>query len=172
MESMTDPTKMTQEKLRQLMNKKALREGHCYETAADYVFTHEGCYLIHGKRTHGIKGIAPAGHAWVELEDGRIYDGVEDWVYEKELYFDPSFEGAVEEKRYTRRQAGQLTLYSGKYGGPWSRRQEEAAYKMTMSQEEVESLIAGLQIISPRGFLPREVWEAKASAANSVKKDE
>jgi len=108
--------------------------GRCYELAMEYVLSHEDCFLIHGQ-AYG------RAHAWIETADGKTWDPT-DRIHD---------EHAVEEKRYTRRQAGQLALSTGKYGFPWTERQAKSAYEMTSDQATVERAIAALQKIAPRG---------------------
>ena len=107
--------------------------GRCYEIAMDYLLSHSDCFLIHGQ-AYG------RAHAWIETADGKTWDS--DTIHD---------EHAVEEKRYTRRQAGQLALSTGKYGFPWTERQAKSAYKMGLDQAAVEQTIAALQKVAPRG---------------------
>lgn len=106
----------------------------CYELAMDYLLSRKNCFLIHGQ-AYG------RAHAWIETADGKTWDPT-DRIHD---------EHAAEKKRYTRRQAGQLVLSTGKYGGPWTERQAKSAYKGGPDQASVEQAIAALQKIAPRG---------------------
>ena len=80
--------------------------GRCYELAMEYVLSHEDCFLIHGQ-AYG------RAHAWIETADGKTWDPT-DRIHD---------EHAVEEKRYTRRQAGQRLVsghaHRSAMGGTW-----------------------------------------------------
>ena len=52
--------------------------GQCYRMTAECVFRHPGARVIHGTIRHREGPLAGKAieHAWVDLEDGKVFDGV------------------------------------------------------------------------------------------------
>jgi hypothetical protein len=91
------------------------RNGRCYELAFRVMLDEpgaDGFTLIHGR-----VGPAMIGHAWIDLNDGRVYDPVRDSYVQGEGYA-AFMGGAVVEQRYTKHEAMQASLDARHYG-PW-----------------------------------------------------
>jgi hypothetical protein len=107
---------------------KRIRNRHkrCYELAMKVMLEEPGAEkftLVHG-RTSLVKNDADAwptrGHAWIELEDGKIYDVVLDRTFSTMAEY-VAHEGSVSveiDDRYTRKQAAVMMLKSN-HMGPW-----------------------------------------------------
>jgi hypothetical protein len=63
--------------------------AQCYRMAAQYVFEHPGARLIHGTIRHRQGPLADKviQHAWVDLQDGKVFDGVLQKFFEKTSYY-------------------------------------------------------------------------------------
>ena len=95
----------------------------CYRRACDYVLAHTAqrgsCPPISGMRlVHGVCGDASDlwAHAWVELPDGRVFDGVRQEFYDREGYC--RVLGAVAEATYDAPAMIEQMRASVRYG-PW-----------------------------------------------------
>jgi hypothetical protein len=97
------------------------RYRRCYELA--YKATYEESAAEKFKLVHGQTGFGPddrfafRGHAWIELDDGTIYDVVDDRTYTMGEYIERYSIVEIDD-RYTRRQAIRLGARTG-YWGPW-----------------------------------------------------
>lgn len=98
-----------------------VRLGKCYQQAGYFVMDHRGATLVHGTVSIGQaksedgSGVAIA-HAWVELNDGFVYDGVQDRFYEKADYYAKM--RAAAEQTYGGQEACEMML-ERKTFGPW-----------------------------------------------------
>ena len=86
--------------------------GQCYRMTAEYVFRHPGARLIHGTIRHRQGPLAGKAieHAWVDLEDGKVFDGVLQKFFEKKSYY--RFWQAKEKRSFSQIDAAKL-LVSG-----------------------------------------------------------
>jgi hypothetical protein len=96
------------------------RDGRCYELAHLVMQRAPGAErfsLVHG-RVAQIKGnkdvLIP--HAWIELNDGRMYDPVKDKYLPVDEY--AAVRHAVVERRYSRDEAMRMAATQGHWG-PW-----------------------------------------------------
>ena len=92
-------------------------KGNCYQEAWRFIFGRgpydDECTLIHGTIRFGGR---EAGHAWIELESGWIWDA-------QNTFMRPETFAALEPKeirRYTKVEAIKLAARHGHYG-PWER---------------------------------------------------
>jgi len=91
--------------------------GRCYEKAFAFVLAHAnepGIVLVHGRIVAG--GPRAIDHAWVELSDGVVFDGVAQRFYQTAGYY--GLCEAVAEANYTPTEAARLALATGHHG-PW-----------------------------------------------------
>lgn len=58
-----------------------------------------------------------AGHAWVEIDEDIIFDGVLQRFYDKSGYFD--YYNAIEERKYNCKEMYKKGLDHGGHYGPW-----------------------------------------------------
>jgi hypothetical protein len=89
------------------------RSGRCYELAFRVMHEEPGAerfVLVHGVVRERF------GHAWIELDDGTVYDPVVDLHLPADEYTTRAH--AVAERRYTRAEALENMLKNNKYG-PW-----------------------------------------------------
>lgn len=89
--------------------------GRCYELNARKV-AFEG---MEGDLVQGsIQGFGNPriGHAWVELDDGRVYDAVLDRYFTQEAWV--AFASPVEDARFSRTEAMIQAAKTGHWG-PW-----------------------------------------------------
>ena len=98
------------------------RRGRCYELALKIMLYEPGAErftLVHG-RISQLKGDDDymIDHAWVELEDGTIYDPVRDKCVPADVYV--SLWSAEAERRYSREDTMRVTAATG-HSGPWHR---------------------------------------------------
>jgi len=93
------------------------RVGQCYRLAGSYVIDHGGT-LVHGTINGRKWGLADLDnpHAWVELEDGMIFDAVLGSMFDADSYY-VVFQ-ATPLKRYTSDRVRELTLET-EHWGPW-----------------------------------------------------
>jgi len=93
------------------------RQGRCYELAYRAMLYEPGAEQFSLFRAAQLPGagemIAP--HAWVELDDDRVYDPVRDKYYTADEYAERYL--AVAERRYSRVEAMRMAVH-GRYG-PW-----------------------------------------------------
>lgn len=106
------------------------RHKRCYELAFKIMLEEPGAErftLVHGRTslTHDPNDEWPhREHAWIELEDGKIYDVVLDRYFSNIAEY-AADHGRVEiDDRYTQKQAMRLMLKS-KHVGPWRRAIEQ-----------------------------------------------
>jgi len=116
------------------------RHGRCYELSAKYVTMHdEHATLVHGtifnRHRAALDDGPPTAHAWVELQDGRIFDPVDDFWVTPEEY--ESYRAPEPLARYTREEAARL-IGSTRSWGPW----DEAT---TQAQENIDAWISNLR---------------------------
>jgi hypothetical protein len=94
------------------------RGGRCYELALKIMLYEPGAELftlVHGRLDRPWSD-GNAHHAWIELNDGRVYCTT--WKkYEPADGYARRW-GAVADRRYTKAEAVKLMLASGHYG-PW-----------------------------------------------------
>ncbi len=114
--------KITIEKLKRVINEaltkkdKSLRSrlGQCYVLSGRYVSSHPGSTLVHGS----IEGMGNPriGHAWVELEDGQIFDPIVNQTFDPYVY--NAFFKAIIDNKYTFSDTLKITVSTGHWG-PW-----------------------------------------------------
>jgi hypothetical protein len=96
------------------------RSKRCYELAAMVMMSEPGAEhftLVHGRT--GLRGgdIPSRKHAWIELNDGQIYDPVLDQYMNMADYV--VLNGVVEiDDRYTQMEAA-LVMANTNHSGPW-----------------------------------------------------
>jgi hypothetical protein len=92
------------------------RRGRCYELAFRVMHEEPGAERF--VLVHGVVG-KRFGHAWIELDDGTVYDPVYDPVSDRCVPADEytAMFHAVVERRYTRAEAIDKMLENG--FGPW-----------------------------------------------------
>jgi hypothetical protein len=78
--------------------------------------------LVHG--TYVLAGVLRTDHAWIELDDGRIYDAVKDSYEPADQYM--ARNEAVIDNRYSRLEMYRLFSVSGNVG-PWTDDERGAA---------------------------------------------
>jgi len=104
------------------------RKHRCYELAATVMLFEPGAdrfTLVHGR-------ISPVqdrpgwriGHAWIELNNGCIYDAVEDSYESAERYM--ARKRAIAEQRYSHLEVINMTNVTRNYG-PWFDEERAAA---------------------------------------------
>jgi hypothetical protein len=89
------------------------RRGRCYELAFRVMHEEPGAERF--VLVHGVVG-GRLGHAWIELDDGTVYDPVLDQRVPVDEY--TTMFHAVAERRYTRAEALENMLKNNKHG-PW-----------------------------------------------------
>jgi hypothetical protein len=92
----------------------------CYERAWQFVIDHAdvpGVVLVHGRVTVTVPVHVTFGHAWVELPDGLIFDGVKQACYDRTTYLAEL--SAEVEQTYTPFEAAKLVTKTQCYG-PWT----------------------------------------------------
>jgi len=84
--------------------------AQCYRMAAQYVFEHPGARLIHGTIRHRQGPLADKviQHAWVDLQDGKVFDGVLQKFFEKTSYY--RFWRAKEQRSFSQIDAARLLV--------------------------------------------------------------
>jgi hypothetical protein len=91
------------------------REGRCYELAWRVMCDEPGA--DHFTLVHGCAGPNLIGHAWIDLNDGHVYDPVRN-EYVLAADYAAFMGGAVTDHRYTRLEAMTVSAAAGHYG-PW-----------------------------------------------------
>ena len=96
------------------------REGRCYELSHIVMLRAPGAErfsLVHGRvaQREGIKDVL-IPHAWIELNDGRMYDPVKDNYSPVDEF--AAVWHAVVERKYSRVEAMRMVVEHGHYG-PW-----------------------------------------------------
>lgn len=86
----------------------------CFERASLYQLEHPDVTLVHGVVTAGDIVLVFA-HAWCELPEGVVFDGVDNAFYPTPAYREHLRVGR--EHRYTSKQAAERLLATGWYGG-------------------------------------------------------
>ncbi len=87
--------------------------GQCYRRAFSYVQAHQmdEAVLVHGSVFADARH---SPHAWVELPDEIVFEGVLQHFYNKAMYY--KFRDAKPTYRYTAAQARSLLISNGNYG--------------------------------------------------------
>lgn len=104
--------------------RKKIFAGDCYRRAAKYVLEHEdGARLVHGTIWHryGPNAGKVIQHAWVDLRDGKVFDGVVQKFFQKESYY--RFARAKEKQSFSRNETIKLIIASPTWG-PWAKKDE------------------------------------------------
>lgn len=94
------------------------RDGRCYELALKHMLHEpdaERWTLVHGRVWRGIPGEL-IDHAWIETDDGQVYDPVKNAYMPRRQYH--SMRRAVDVRRYTKQEAMALCA-EAKHFGPW-----------------------------------------------------
>lgn len=98
---------------------KRLNPKNCYEKAFRYVADKRDLNeikLVHGLyKPETIKN--HCGHAWVEIPDGIIFDGVMQRFYRKEGYY--KYYQAIKQNEYNRSEMYKEGFKCGGHYGPW-----------------------------------------------------
>jgi hypothetical protein len=92
------------------------RKGRCYELAMKVMLDEPGAEkftLVHGR----VMTDREIGHAWIIVDDGRVYDPVLDRYFDPAKYAD--IYCATGEVSYTKKEAGQRCIDAGCHYGPW-----------------------------------------------------
>ena|ERR1039458_1250582 len=100
------------------------RQGRCYELALRVMLhepSAERLTLVHGRISQIKNDDYLIDHAWIELNDGRIYDPVLDKHTPQDEYV--RTRGAVIERQYPRAEAIRVAVKTGHYG-PWHRAEQ------------------------------------------------
>src|ERR1035437_3222303 len=95
------------------------RHGRCYELALRVMLHEPGAErftLIHGRISQIKNDDYLINHAWINLNDGRIYDPVLDKYIPAVEYL--ATRCAVIERQYTHEEAMSISVKAGHYG-PW-----------------------------------------------------
>jgi hypothetical protein len=99
------------------------RKARCFELAFKAMMNEPGAEkftLVHGYVHTPAPGVFNA-HAWIETDDGRVYDATLDVYMPVEQYVVRY--GAVIERRYTREEAAKMALDRDRvsfcFSGPW-----------------------------------------------------
>ena len=96
------------------------RDGRCYELALKAMLLEpeaDRWTLVHGRVWRGIPGEL-IDHAWIELDDGRVYDPVKNTYMPGRQY--RLMRKVVEVRRYTKQEAMALCA-EAKHYGPWQK---------------------------------------------------
>jgi hypothetical protein len=99
------------------------RQGRCLELAWKVIAWESGgkrWFLIHGGIAQHPLSENIIGHAWIELDDGRVYDPVLDKFMTKDAYM--IHRRAVIERCYSLDEALRLVVEARHYG-PWHQRE-------------------------------------------------
>ena len=99
------------------------REGRCFELAGKYVLSLENSdkYLVHGTVCHESR--QPMAHAWVENEEGKVYDLIKNEIYWGMDFY--NFYNAQKMFVYTQKEAAINMAEYGTYG-PWEQSVRDA----------------------------------------------
>ena len=98
---------------------KRLYPKHCYRKAFEYVSAKrdiEGIKLVHGLYRPSFFD-NHCGHAWVNLPNQIIFDGVLQLFYDKEGYYD--FYQIVKQREYNSSEMYRIRKENGGHYGPW-----------------------------------------------------
>jgi hypothetical protein len=90
-------------------------QGRCYQRALNFILDHaeaKGCRLVHGTACSDLRG-----HAWVELSDGIVFDGVAQRFYRRHGYYIALT--ARKKQSFTPEQASRLAV-AHNHCGPWT----------------------------------------------------
>lgn len=100
---------------------KRLSPKNCYKKSFDYVAGKDldTILLVHGKyKPYSLK--KHSGHAWVEIENKIVFDGVLQSFYEKDEYY--QYYDIIKENQYTCTEMWEVGFKNGGNFGPWINR--------------------------------------------------
>jgi hypothetical protein len=89
------------------------RFGRCFELSGSYLFSYPAHTLVHGTIN---SQISPVAHAWIESENGFVYDLVDNQEYPIEEYYQKK--QAEKFITYSVKEAAKNMVESMSYG-PW-----------------------------------------------------
>lgn len=109
------------------------RQGRCFELAGKFILADESktSVLVHGTVDAG-RSKMPIEHAWIVLEDGRIYEPVEDTFFSAEQF--TSTRRPNDETRFSYAEA-LIGLATVKNWGPWNDAEQDAIRKAARTLE-------------------------------------
>lgn len=99
---------------------KRLSPKNCYRKAFEYVSDKGhlgGIVLVHGLYQPNPSNDSEGGHAWVEINDSIVFDGVLQRFYDKGAYYE--YYKAVKQQVYDRSEIYKVGLKHGGTYGPW-----------------------------------------------------